>query len=160
MAEESVAAPPKRLAQMVRTQDDKPKSPNTWYMRDVEGRVFGPVPLSRLREWAAASRIGPEHMVSRDRRSWKPAPELSELKLEWIIEFSQDSSYGPIHIRAIGEILETIDASGDISAVHVQTGERWLVSELLDALATTGERSRAFGIQRDRPPIQTPSRQK
>ena len=59
---------------------------NEFYVKDGRGAEYGPIDEWTLQEWSADGRVGPGDMISRDRRSWKPAPAVEEAQLLWTID--------------------------------------------------------------------------
>lgn len=68
-----------------------------WYVKIADGREFGPVESAKLVSWARDGRLDSDSRVSSDRQTWKPAPLLPELGMEWIIEMTVGQYYGPMH---------------------------------------------------------------
>lgn len=79
--------------------------PNEWRLRLDEERAYGPVDIRELYGWAAECRLGPNHEVSRDGRTWIKAAEVPELRMDWYIKLLDGTSYGPINIFAVTHLL-------------------------------------------------------
>jgi hypothetical protein len=79
---------------------------STYYLRKPDGSVYGPVELSSLCHWAAEGRVAPDDAVSEDKASWTPAPELSALKMHWVVHQKGGESVGPIHIMALCDLVK------------------------------------------------------
>ena len=56
-----------------------------WYIRLADGRVYGPMATNALVKWAEQGRIVPGNEVSEDKVSWRPAENLPELGMKWLI---------------------------------------------------------------------------
>ncbi len=78
---------------------------NAWYLKKSDGTIFGPVPLTDLQLWAADGRVAPDDLLSPDRAKWTPAPRLESLSMDCVIKFRDGTTYGPLHRRAIGELV-------------------------------------------------------
>lgn len=83
-----------------------------YYIRGVDGKIFGPVDTATLVDWARDSRIEPAFTVSRDRQNWLPAPRLAELEMNWLVETDPGTFYGPFN-RAV---VDNLNASGALPA--------------------------------------------
>ncbi|MBM4144113.1 MAG: hypothetical protein FJ225_11060 [Lentisphaerae bacterium] len=80
-------------------------APAGWRLRLGDGSVYGPVPIAELAEWAAECRIGPEHMLSRDGATWVPSAEVPELGMNWTVRLADGSSYGPVNLLSVPELV-------------------------------------------------------
>ena len=80
-------------------------SAKSWYLKTSEGSVYGPVGLEELSDWAGQGRIGPGDMVSQDEKNWVQAETVAGLKLEWMLDAADGSSYGPVHLSAIMDLV-------------------------------------------------------
>lgn len=78
-----------------------------YYVRGADEKVFGPVPMETLVEWAADSRIDPTSAVSADQVSWKPAPLVPELEMIWLVETDPGVFYGPFNRHVVDGLLES-----------------------------------------------------
>ena len=105
-----------------------------WYLRKDDGVMFGPVPETALRQWAADGRIGPDDALSQDQAVWTQAPDVPVLGMDWMVELDDGSRYGPIHLLALRELMEDGSISGHTTVTHKATGEaRTLGDALHDA---------------------------
>ena len=84
----------------------------SYYIRGGDGKVFGPVDMPTLVAWARDSRIEPSAAVSQDRESWRPAPHLAELAMEWLVETEPGTFYGPFH----KDVVVQLKANGHLPA--------------------------------------------
>jgi len=71
-----------------------------WYVKTDEGKVYGPAEKGKLVTWAEEGRIDSVSFVSQDRVSWLPAPQLPELKMQWLVETEPGKIFGPFN-RAV-----------------------------------------------------------
>lgn len=76
-----------------------------WYLRTEDKAIYGPVGMKDLCEWSEQRRIGPEHELSKDRKNWVAAAEVSELGMEWMVDFTDGTEYGPLNLCAIREFM-------------------------------------------------------
>jgi hypothetical protein len=77
-----------------------------WFLRKHDdGTVFGPLPFEQLARWASSAQIAPRDSVSSDGETWMKAPMLPELGMDWIVEVTSESLYGPTTLGAIGEFM-------------------------------------------------------
>ena len=71
-----------------------------WYVKAVDGNVYGPASLSSLVTWAKDGRIEPGGMVSKDRKRWTAARQMPELEMKWLVEIEPGKFLGPFN-RAV-----------------------------------------------------------
>jgi hypothetical protein len=77
-----------------------------WFLRKHEdGSMFGPVTFEQLAEWAAAAQIAPHDTISTDQENWMKAPMLPGLGMDWIVEVTSESLYGPTTLGAVRDFL-------------------------------------------------------
>jgi len=101
--------------------DDSPK----WFlMKQVDDAVFGPMPLSQLRQWALDACISPLDKVSSDEITWIKAPMLPELEMDYLLEVEPGLFYGPTTIGAIREFLTNGEISLDNPLINCHTGDQ------------------------------------
>jgi len=101
--------------------DDSPK----WFlMKQADGAVFGPMPLSQLRQWALDACISPLDKVSSDEATWIKAPMLPELEMDYLLEVEPGLFYGPTTIGAIREFLTNGEISLENPLINCHTGDQ------------------------------------
>ena len=101
--------------------DDSPK----WFlMKQADGAVFGPMPLSQLRQWALDACISPLDKVSSDEVTWVKAPMLPELEMDYLLEVEPGLFYGPTTIGAIREFLTNGEISLETPLINCHTAEQ------------------------------------
>ena len=101
--------------------DDSPK----WFLtKQADGEVFGPMPLSQLRQWALDACISPLDKVSSDQLTWIKAPMLPELEMDFLLEVEPGLFYGPTTIGAIREFLTNGEISLENPLINCHTGEQ------------------------------------
>ena len=81
-----------------------------WYVRSADGSVYGPADRESLIVWAREGRIEPSGFVSCDRKSWQPAPSMSELGMEWVVETESGKFFGPFN----RDVITRLSAAGSI----------------------------------------------
>lgn len=101
--------------------DDSPK----WFlMKQADGAVFGPMPLSQLCQWALDACISPLDKVSTDETNWMKAPMLPELGMDFLLEVEAGLFYGPTTIGAVREFLTNGEISLEALLTNCITGEQ------------------------------------
>jgi hypothetical protein len=77
-----------------------------WYLRKrASEKVFGPVNLDDLVQWAEHGRIEPDDEVSNDEKTWKSAESVSDLGLCWMVELPSGELSGPVNIRTVCDLV-------------------------------------------------------
>lgn len=102
-----------------------------WYLKSSDGKIYGPVQISVLAEWAAQGRIVPGNQVSEDRQGWVPAESLPELKMDWVAELADGSVYGPFHLLATPYLHQSGAIPLQARIINRTTGKSLSVRELL-----------------------------
>ncbi len=134
---------------------------SSWYLKKSDDDVYGPVPLEELRKWAMDGRVAPEDEISSDQQAWRPAYELSELEMEYTIQFSDGTEYGPVHILALCDVIadgsveptEIVSRRGESSPAYVfalpalTTQCALLADQLREASEATGDRETGERLQ-------------
>ena len=85
--------------------------------------------------WACECRIGPDHLISTDRRDWIPAAEVADLDLVWQVELVDGTLYGPVNAHAVPHLIRDAAVAPEARATNVLTGE---TSRAAEVAATTG----------------------
>ncbi len=83
-----------------------------WRIRTEKGDTFGPADLATLKTWALDGRLAPTHQASIDGQTWVAVTSMPELEMDWLAEVMSGSFYGPIHKKAMTELIK----EGSISA--------------------------------------------
>lgn len=78
-----------------------------WYVRNTEGKVFGPIDLDTLKMWVKDGRVEPLAGISNDLRSWMLAPMKPELEMNWIVENNPGQFYGPTHRTVLDDLVKS-----------------------------------------------------
>jgi hypothetical protein len=94
-----------------------------WRLKKYDnGEVFGPVPFSKIVEWASTAQIAPQDAVSSDGEHWTKAPMVPELKMDWIVGLDEDHFYGPTTVGALLEFRENGEINGETLIIDCCTG--------------------------------------
>jgi len=83
------------------------KSENKWYVRSVDGKVFGPIDVEALKGWVRDGRVEPFAGLSNDLTNWTPAPRMKELEMDWIVENEPGQFYGPTHKAVADDLMKS-----------------------------------------------------
>jgi hypothetical protein len=102
-----------------------------WYLKRIDGEVYGPVDLPTLQLWAMDGRVAPNDKLSNDQKEWLPAFDLSELSMEWKVELGDGSTYGPIHLLALRDLIHDGSVLLRAKIKHKQSGEEQIACEAL-----------------------------
>ncbi len=86
-----------------------------WTVRAEDGTTFGPATLASLQAWARDGRLAPGHMVSSDGTSWQPVTRIPQLAMDWVVEISPGTFYGPVHAQALEELVRDGSLSPDVT---------------------------------------------
>ena len=98
-------------------------------MKQSDGAVFGPMPMSQLRQWAIDACISPLDKVSSDSATWMKAPMLPELEMDYLLEVEPGFFYGPTTIGAVREFLTCGEITSETPLTNCHTGEQKPVRE-------------------------------
>ncbi len=108
------------MATATRKSGAAPKGPD-WHVRNEQGETFGPVDFETLKVWACDGRLAPTSEVSEGGAEWSLATSVRALEMDWVAEVTPGTFYGPIHRRAMTELVK--DGSlGAQSAFFVRGG--------------------------------------
>jgi chromosome segregation ATPase len=110
---------------------EKATGPVPWYLKLDDESVFGPVPAPKLYDWAAQCRIGPDHQLSKDQKTWVAAKDVPDLKMEWAVELVDGGSYGPINMFAVHHLISDGAVAADAKLQNEVTSEAWTADKLL-----------------------------
>ncbi|MEM1157933.1 MAG: hypothetical protein AAF649_06455 [Verrucomicrobiota bacterium] len=97
----------------------------------AEGEVHGPMEMKELMELSQAAFVAPEDEVSLDDGDWKPAHEIPELGMDWIIRTGEGIEYGPTSQGTIREFLMVGEISEENTLYHKTSEEEKTVGHLL-----------------------------
>lgn len=82
-----------------------------WYVKNADGKVFGPADDEKMLSWVKDGRVDPFAGVSNDLKTWKLASLEPSFEMDWIVENDPGQFYGPTH-RAV---VEDLANSGSLS---------------------------------------------
>jgi hypothetical protein len=107
-----------------------------WFLRKHEdGSIFGPVAFAQLAGWAASAHIAPQDTISPDQQNWVKAPMLPELGMDWIVEVTSESLYGPTTLGAIREFLRLGEIDENTYLINACDATRQQVRDVASLLA-------------------------
>ena len=91
-----------------------------WFVKSVDGKVYGPAKISKLVEWAKDGRIEPTGFVSTDRVDWLEAWSIDELEMKWLVEVSPGDVFGPFHRELVINLFKngTVPATARAYRLH------------------------------------------
>ena len=103
-----------------------------WYLLKVNGNeIFGPAPLGQLRNWAAEAKISPMDRVSSDnRKTWRRAPMVTELQMDWLVEMPDGFLYGPTSVGTLQEFLATGEIDERTTVINTFENTKARINEL------------------------------
>ena len=78
-----------------------------WYVKNADGKVFGPVDDEKLLAWVKDGRVEPFAGVSNDLKTWKLASLVPSLEMDWLIENEPGRFYGPTHRAVIDDLMKS-----------------------------------------------------
>ncbi len=112
-------------------RSDGDGEPQKWFLKLPDGNIYGPVGVDVLVEWASQLRIAPGNQVSLDKKTWQSAESIKELKMEWITELPDGSTYGPFNVLAVPHLYKNGTLPASSSLTNKDTGKVVHVHELL-----------------------------
>ena len=78
-----------------------------WYVRNADGKVFGPVDDAKLIAWVKDGRVEPFAGLSNDLKKWRLASLEPSLEMDWIVENEPGRFYGPTHRAVIDDLIKS-----------------------------------------------------
>lgn len=103
-----------------------------WRLRKDQKAIFGPVDTSELQRWATEGRVLPNDEVSLNEGPWKPAVELADLELNWVLTPNHvAATLGPLHLLAYADLLQRKLLNGSERIIHHETREEGAVAPLV-----------------------------
>lgn len=99
-------------------------SSDKWLLRKHEDKsIFGPVPFSKLVEWARGAQIAPQDAISEDGVNWIKAPMSPEMGMDWLVQTGEQSYYGPTTPPAIMEFYTLGEINQHTIVINCKTAE-------------------------------------
>jgi VCBS repeat-containing protein len=113
-------------------------SSQSWFLRKhQDGSVFGPISFDQLAGWASTAQVAPQDVVSTDQQTWLKAPMLAQLGMDWLVEVTGESYYGPTNVGAIQEFIRLGDINADTFIINSCDGTRRQIGEMPALFKTT-----------------------
>ena len=78
-----------------------------WYVKNSDGKVFGPADDEKILAWVKDGRVDPFAGVSNDLKQWKLASLVPLFEMDWIVEDAPGRFYGPTHRAVIDDLIKT-----------------------------------------------------
>jgi hypothetical protein len=78
-----------------------------WYIKNSNGKAFGPITLEVLKDWVKDGRVEPLAGISKDLKTWMLAPLKAELEMNWVVENNPGQFYGPTHRNVIDDLVRS-----------------------------------------------------
>ena len=78
-----------------------------WYVKNSDGKVFGPVEDEKLLVWVKDGRVEPFAGLSNDLKTWRLASLEPSLEMDWIVENEPGRFYGPTHRAVVDDLLKS-----------------------------------------------------
>lgn len=96
----------------------------TWYLiKAADKQEYGPISHDTLLGWAADAKISPMDKLSNDdKSSWRRAPMVEELQMDWLIQMPDQFLYGPTNVATIQEFLATGEVDGNVVLINCLDG--------------------------------------
>jgi hypothetical protein len=106
--------------------------PEEWYLLKVSDQtIYGPTRLEDLAQWATEAKISPMDKVSNDeRRSWKRAPMVPELNMDWLVELEDGYLYGPTTMGTLEEFYRSGEIDEGVTVINCLEGRETTVGEI------------------------------
>lgn len=127
------------------SKDDGSDSVKCWYVRNEQGRRFGPADFATLQEWARDGRIGPLNEISCDGARWVLASDMPAMQMDWVAAMAAGAFYGPIHAGAMRGLLDEGAIKADAPLFRrdsLDAGGKQVSEEELERLRATVDRLR------------------
>ena len=84
-----------------------------WFVKSVDGKVYGPAKFSKLIEWAKDGRVEPTGYVSTDRVKWVAACSVEDLEMKWLVEVAPGNVFGPFRRELVISLFKDGVAPAD-----------------------------------------------
>ncbi len=79
----------------------------SWYVKNADGKVFGPVDDASLLSWVKDGRVDPFAGISQDLKSWRLASLEPFLEMDWVVENEPGRFYGPTHRAVVDDLVKS-----------------------------------------------------
>jgi len=114
-----------------------------WYLKLADGREYGPLADTVLREWATSAKLAPDSVISQDAQTWVAVHTLSSLGMIWIAYESGGSQYGPFNLAAAAKLLQNGSLSSESILANTVTGKTVPLKTLVKVDVVTAARESA-----------------
>lgn len=95
-----------------------------WFLRKEDGTVYGPVPLTALRQWSTEGRIDPTDSIRAEGQPiWTAAPEFPDLEMDWLVQLEDGSMYGPLNLLSFHDLVADGSIPPQARIIHKKTKE-------------------------------------
>lgn len=96
----------------------------TWHLiKAADNQEYGPIDTETLLGWAADAKISPMDKLSSDnRKTWKRAPMIAALQMDWLIQMPDKYLYGPTNVSTIQEFLATGEIDENVTLINCIEG--------------------------------------
>lgn len=103
-----------------------------WYLKKHDdGALYGPATIDQLRDWALAAKVSPLDRVSNDeQRSWRRAPMIPQLHMDWLVEVTADFLYGPTTFGTVQEFISANEIDGETVVINCREGKSSKVKDM------------------------------
>ena len=107
-------------------------SQSTWHLiKAANNEEYGPMSGDGLMALAAEAKISPMDKLSNDsRKSWRRAPMVRELQMDWLIQMPDQYLYGPTNVATIQEFLATGEIDESVTLINCVDGTESRLREL------------------------------
>lgn len=97
---------------------------STWHLiKAADRQEYGPITTEVLLGWASEAKISPMDKLSNDgRQTWRRAPMVHELQMDWLIQMPDQYLYGPTNVATIQEFLATGQIDKDVVLINCVDG--------------------------------------
>lgn len=104
----------------------------TWHLiKASTNEEYGPLSQEDLLQLASEAKISPMDKLSDDgRSSWRRAPMVKELLMDWLIQMPDQYLYGPTNVATIQEFLATGQIDENVTVIECTKGEESRLAEL------------------------------
>jgi hypothetical protein len=104
----------------------------TWHLiKAANNEEYGPMSSDSLMALAAEAKISPMDKLSNDgRQSWRRAPMVRELQMDWLIQMPDQYLYGPTNIATMQEFLATGEIDESVTLINCVDGSESRLRDL------------------------------
>jgi hypothetical protein len=103
-----------------------------WHLiKAATNEEYGPLDHDSLLQFASEAKISPMDKLSDDgRQSWRRAPMIRELQMDWLIQMPDQYLYGPTNVATIQEFLATGQVDENVTLINCVDGTESRLSTL------------------------------